>query len=519
MKRVVVERNRYFDSVFLMRISHELEQRPNVVDAIVAMGTPANLANLANAGYTLDDARESTISHVRDEPAGAIHANDVVIAIEAATDEAIKEAKAHLARLLAGRTSEAEGRSTASPTTLAEAIETQPTLNLALISVPGTYAAREARRALRHGLHVMLFSDNVAVDEEIALKDEAVERSLLMMGPDCGTAILNGTPLGFANVVQRGSIGIVGASGTGLQEISSLIHRLGGGISQAIGTGGRDLSGPVGGRMTRFGIAALADDPDTNVLVVVSKTPAPAVADRVLDALRSAGKSAVVHFVAGGERTDEDTIRFAPTLEDTARVACAQADAAARDTDLPDSLPAVVRSDGSVRGLFCGGTLAQEAWDVLRRAGIEVWSNVAATESLRIEPGAHRAGHVVWDLGDDAFTVGTPHPMIEPSLRDEKVAACGDDGSVGIVLADCVLGYGAHPDPAGSLAAAAERAMQAAARAGRTLRIVASVTGTNEDPQHRDRQVAALTEARVLVAPSNAAAARWTAAALTGGTR
>ena len=528
MKRILVERNHYFDSVFLMRISHELEQLPNVSKAIVAMGTPANLDNLTRAGFTIARENDASESFSSRESSETIHANDLVIAIDAASENAIDEANDHLRLLLTHPTVAESGSAGAPrPMTLSEAIQIDPDVNLALISVPGTYAAYEARRALRNGLHVMLFSDNVSVEDEISLKDQAIERGLLMMGPDCGTAILNGSPLGFANVVRRGSIGIVGASGTGIQEISSLVHRLGGGISQAIGTGGRDLSGAVGARMSLFAIEALAADPETDVIVVVSKAPEPGVAERVIGALQSTGKAGVVHFVAWGLASGSQSLvpkaqeafgtRLvrARTLAETAELACAASGIAVPDPDKTAGRPAP--ASGRIVGLFSGGTLAQEAWDVLHRAGLEVRSNVAADPALRIGSGAAETGHVIWDLGDDTFTVGVPHPMIEPSLRDDEVVRAASNPSVGAVLVDCVLGYGAHPDPAGSLGDAARPAIEAARKDGRNLLIVASVTGTDEDPQNLSRQVATLTEAGVLVAPSNAAAAQWVVEAMKGG--
>jgi len=532
MKRILIERNRYFDSVFLMRISHELEQLPEVGQAIVAMGTPANLENLEKAGFVISQANDSSESFAARESSATIHANDLVIAIDAASQDAIQEANEHLRLLLTGPTVEEAGETGKSrPATISEAIEIDPDADLALISVPGTYAAREARRALRRGLHVMLFSDNVSVEDEIALKEQAIERGLLMMGPDCGTAILNGVPLGFANVVRRGPIGIVGASGTGIQEISSLVHRLGGGISQAIGTGGRDLSGAVAARMTRFGIEALTSDPATEVIVAVSKAPEAEVADRVVNALKKAGKPAVVHFVSWGLSPESQALKpkaqeafgsdlvVAHTLAEAAELACTAAGVQPQPgrSSFAETPPAHGSVSGRVVGLFCGGTLAQEAWGVLHRAGLEVRSNVAADPTLKIRPGAEAAGHVVWDLGDDAFTVGKPHPMIEPSLRDAEVVRCAKDSSTGIILADCVLGHGAHPDPAGSLADVAKRASGMAQKDGRDLLVIASVTGTDEDPQRLSRQVVTLTEAGVLVAPSNTAAARWIVDALKGG--
>jgi succinyl-CoA synthetase alpha subunit len=516
VNEILVERGRYFDSVFLMRISRELEAIPGVRRAVVAMGTPANLAALESVGFTLTAAagpsqgEASAGASPLAGPQAGLRADDLVTAIDAADRDAFDAAKRRLAELLTAGTDDGE-KSEDRPTTLDEALAVDAAANLALISVPGAYAAAEARRALRRGLHVMLFSDNVSVEDEIALKDEAAGRGLLVMGPDCGTAILNGVPLGFANVVRRGSIGLVGASGTGIQEVSSLIDRLGGGISQAIGTGGRDLSEQVGGRSTLAAIDLLVGDSETAILVVVSKAPAKTVADRVIARLREAGKPAVVQFVGAPPRAAEGAITFADMLDTAARAACRLAGVEVPvEATLPNlprarSQPELRRGLRPLRGLFCGGTLAQEAWVVLRGGGLEVRSNVAVDPALKVKAGAQVRGHIIWDLGDDAFTVGRPHPMIEPALRDDLVAAALGDPGVDIVLVDCVLGYGAHHDPAGSLGAAVVKGKVA----GTQGVVIASITGTERDPQDYREQRRTLEAAGILVLDSNAAAARF----------
>ena len=512
MKRLIVERNRYFDSVFLMRISSELEKLDGIAQAVVAMATPINLENLIKSGFKLG------------AKAGTVQTADLIIAIDADTDEAMTSARSRLEELLAGGADDESGASAARPSSLDEALATDPGANLALISVPGIHAAREARQALRRGLHVMVFSDNVTVEDEIALKDEAIERGLLMMGPDCGTAILNGAALGFANVCRSGRIGIVGASGTGIQEISSLIHQLGGGISQAIGTGGRDLSEAVDGRMTRVGIEALGSDPATDVIVVVSKAPSSAVAEKVIQALAATEKPAVVHFIGGQAKKFSDKMETTATLADAALAAVTKAGIDVAESAavpaLAETANELAGSAGRVRGrivgLYCGGTLCQETWSILHQAGLDIRSNVAGDPTKKIHPEAQATGHIVWDLGDDAFTVGKPHPMIEPSLRDERVSQTGEDPTIGIVLADCIIGYGAHENPAGSLADAAIRAFDYAKKDGRSLAILASVTGTGQDPQNLHRQRKILEDAGVIVAPSNAAAARTTADLMKG---
>ena len=499
MKHVLVEKNRYFDSVFLMRISKEIEELPGILQAVVAMATPMNVENLHRAGFSASEL-------------SGLSPQDLTIAIESESQEAADAARDRLEALLAG-TVEDEAASDVRPSTLGQAVEALPGANLALISVPGAYAAREARMALQAGLHVMVFSDNVSVEDEIALKDEAVERGLLMIGPDCGTAMINGEPLGFANAFRPVHVGIVGASGTGIQEIASLIHRYGGGISQAIGTGGRDLSSAVGGRMTRFGIRALSDDPATRILVVVSKAPAPEVGEQLIEELEACGKPAFVHYVAAPPVAARGNVHFATTLAEAAQWAC-EASGLSIPASPPAAEPEGPSGQGSIHGFFCGGTLCQEAWSILAAGGLDVRSNVATHPDAKVHPEASVQGHVLWDLGDDAFTVGRPHPMIEPSLRDERVTLAGADPAVGVILVDCVIGYGAHENPAGSLAEAAKDAFAAAHRDGRRLRIVASITGTDRDPQDYRRQRTLLETAGAEVAESNAdAAARvlaWT---------
>jgi FdrA protein len=448
-----VERGHYFDSVALMRVARRIAALAGVQDAALMIGTPANKALLARAGLLSADGE-------RAEP------NDLVIAVRAAEPTAALELAL---RLLA---EPADTRSDV-PTarSLAGALDAEPRANLALISVPGEFAAAEARRALERGLNVMVFSDHVPIEEEVALKRLAAERGLLVMGPDCGTALIAGAPLAFANVVPRGDIGLVSASGTGLQEVACLIARLGGGVSHGIGVGGRDLDERVGALGMLAALEALESDPGTRTLVLISKPPAPRVAREVLARVRRSSKRAVVCFLGA----DEPGI--ARTLTDAAE--------AATGRKLDYRAPALQKRSGGVRGLYCGGTLAAEAQLILHAAKV---------------PGE------CLDLGDDRYTRGRPHPMIEPELRNEPIARALHDPGVGVLLFDVVLGYGAHADPAGVLVQALQGASKPA---------IASVTGTEEDPQRWSRQVALLRGAGVQVAPSNAHAAALAAALVT----
>jgi len=448
-----VERGRYFDSVALMRVARRIGALPGVEDAALMIGTPANKALLAQAGLLSPEGEGA-------EP------NDLVIAVRAAEPKAALELAF---RLLAEPADAHPDIPTARSIAGALGVETRA--NLALISVPGEFAAAEARTALERGLNVMVFSDNVSIEDEVALKRLAAERGLLFMGPDCGTALIAGAPLAFANVVPRGDIGIVSASGTGLQEVACLIARLGAGVSHGIGVGGRDLDERVGALGMLAALDALESDPETRTLVLISKPPAPRVAREVLARLRRSGRRAVVCFLGA----DEPGI--ARTLTDAAEAAAGR--------KLVYRAPALAKRSGAVRGLYCGGTLASEAQLILRAA--------------------QAPGECV-DLGDDRYTRGRPHPMIEPELRNEHIARALADPGVGVLLFDVVLGYGAHADPAGVLVQALR---------GTTKSAIASVTGTEEDPQGWSRQVARLRAAGVQVAPSNAHAAALAASLVT----
>jgi FdrA protein len=485
-----VRRGFYMDSAALMRLAQTLSARPGVEQAAMMIGSHSNKRLMEEAGLLGASGRL----------AGA---NDLVVAVraesEAAAVAALAEAEALLDRPNANPASAGEYR----PRSLDTACTMLPGANLALISVPGEFAAAEAMKALRRDLHVMVFSDNVPIAAEVALKEEATRRGLLMMGPDCGTAIIAGAPIGFANVVPRGTIGIVSASGTGLQEVACLIAHAGEGISHAIGVGGRDLSPAVGGLTTLAAIAALDDDAATRRIVLISKPPEPEVARRILDRVAQSDKDFVICFLGIDHLALPPNAQPAATLREAA-VAAVGGHRAAGSSGLADQARAAAAQLGPgrrwIRGLFSGGTLCAEAQVVLKAAGERSCSNapipgVAPLQATSV------AGHSLIDLGADAYTVGRPHPMIEPAVRTPHLAAALADCAAAVVLVDVVLGYGGHPDPASAVAAVVERAPT-----NRPL-VIASVTGTAEDPQGYDEQAAILRRAGIFVAASNADAA------------
>ncbi|HVO17830.1 MAG TPA: acyl-CoA synthetase FdrA [Anaeromyxobacter sp.] len=507
MKLALVRKGAYFDSVFLMSLGGAVKAATGVADAMVSMGTPLNLELLRDRGYSAAELAPAT-------------PNDLVIAVEAADRAAADSAVAAADELLKQKVRPVSGGAAAAPTSLEGALRLLPGANLAVISVPGAHAAREARKALLAGLHVMLFSDNVSLEDEVALKQLGRSSGLLVMGPDCGTAIVNGKPLCFANVVRRGPVGVVAASGTGLQEVTCLVDRLGSGVSQALGTGGRDLKNErVGGITMTMGIEALAQDPATQVIAILSKPPAPAVAARLIAALGATGKPAVAHFIGQDPAAlgkAPASVRWAASLEEAAALAVSLAGGRA-DLRPPDPAALAARARQLARGLsprqrhlrgyFTGGTLADEALFLLHRPGRPVHSNNQTDPAFVLADARTSVGHTIVDLGDDVFTVGRPHPMIDPSTRTERILAEAADPGVAVLLVDVVLGHGSHPDPAGALLPALAEARRAAEARGGRLPVVASVVGTPGDPQGYASQRAKLEEAGCAVMDSNHQAA------------
>ncbi len=499
-----IHANLYKDSVALMRVAQRLLALPGVVNATLQMGNPANKEILQAAALLGDEVKDAGPSDIM-----------VVVQARSAVEcaAAVAESKAQLAGTEKAGAAAGDGVAVAR-TTLAMGAAALQGANLAQISVPGAYGAAEALKALKLGLNVFLFSDNVPLAQEVAIKQEAARRGLLVMGPDCGTAIIGGVPLGFANAVRRGGIGVVAASGTGLQEVTTQIHRMGGGVSHAIGTGGRDLYAEVGGATMLQGIALLAQDPDTKVIAIVSKPPAPEVAARVLAALQATGKPAVVLFLGSDAKAARTGgIRVVRTMVDCAAVAVKLAGVkrSAQTAYALPRKPAFAKSQRYLRALYAGGTFTAEAQILWARAGLKVWSNVALNDELAL-PNPRQASreHTALDLGDDAFTVGRPHPMIDQAARIERLLLEAADPSVRVVVLDVVIGWGAHADPAAELAPVIARAKALARQGGRQLAVVGFVCGTEADPQVLSQQQATLRAAGMVLA-GNSANAAWLA--------
>jgi FdrA protein len=493
-ERVEVRRGVYHDSVTLMQVSRQAEGLPGVTEAAAVAATPVNLELLARQGFAVD--------------AEGLGPNDLVLCVRADGDEAVEAAVAAIGELLAGAGragadgGAGAGGAAAPPRSLRAAARRDPDLNLAVLSVPGRHLAYEAAQAVQAGLHVFCFSDGLDVAEEAALKRLAAERGLLFMGADCGTAILDGVGLGFANAVRRGPVGVVGASGTGIQEVTCLLDAAGVGVSHAVGVGGRDLSVAVGGTMTLRALELLAGDEPTRAIVVISKPPDPRVAERVAAAAAATGKPVALAFPGMDAPPPLPAgVAFAGSLEAAAAWAASGQGAAPP----AETVEAVAVTPGAIRGLFSGGTLCYEAMAVVAAVAGRVASNIPLRPQWRLADADRSDGHTFVDFGDDAMTEGRAHPMIDPSLRAERFRREAADPETGVVLLDVVLGYGAHPDPAGELAPLVGEAL--AARPG-GLTVVVALCGAAGDPQGLDRQAAALRAAGAVVTRSSAHAAR-----------
>jgi FdrA protein len=483
MLTTVVKPDTYQDSVSLMLLSQQLTSLPGVNKVSVMMGTPANKDILRATGFSsseLDTAR----------------AGDLVLGVDVEDTIDVADIVGRAAEVL----SDQARRSTASGLrpahTLERALELAPDANLALVSIPGEYVADQVDELLRHDLNVMIFSDNVSLDDEVRLKESARRRGLLLMGPDCGTAAIGGVPLAFANVVRAGSIGIVGASGTGTQEVMSQVDGLGGGVSNVIGLGGRDLDDEVGGITCLQAMTALENDPQTSVIVIVSKPPAPEVRERIETYAERLTKRVVAVFIGAHPPVErQGNITFAYTL----------ADAAARAVELAGrGRPKFGSAQRWIKGLYTGGTLADEAAMLIRDA-LELEDDDPSHPQGYV---LRNGGHEIVDLGDDTYTRGRPHPMIDPTARTERLPAVFDDEGTAVVLLDTVIGFGAAEDPAGALVPAIVDGIARAASAGRQVAVVASVCGTRRDVQGWQAQRDKLLEAGVTVLPNNAAAVR-----------
>tara|TARA_B100000676_G_C18090533_1_gene859250 strand:+ start:1735 stop:3231 length:1497 start_codon:yes stop_codon:yes gene_type:complete len=482
----------FLDSVALMRISRTIGELPGIEEAALMMGTPSNKQIMRDANL-LKDASETAVG------------GDLIVGIRGINLEAADLALETATDLLNTPKHSGDERTVWQPKSIRAGVVANPDRNFAIISVPGDFAAAEARKALKNGLHTMIFSDNVSIEDEIALKEEAKAQGLFLMGPDCGTAIIGGVPLGFANVIARGDIGVIGASGTGIQEVTSLVDRAGNGISHAIGVGGRDLSIEVGAITTLMAIDAFECDPSTRHIIVISKPPDKQVVSKIVKRIATSSKTFTLCLIGSSRIELPANATQVHTLKEAASHAVSVN--TAFDWYTQHKVMPLPAGRPLIRGLFSGGTLASEAQLVLHAGDEKVTSN-APLNGIKHLSDSDEPHHIILDLGSDEYTRGRPHPMIDPSVRDDVLIEAVKDPSVGLILLDLILGYGANSNPAAHIAQCI-----ANVKIDRPL-IITSVTGTVHDPQDYAAQIKILEAAGAIVAPTNADAAAYALACL-----
>lgn len=496
---VTIKKNQYYDSAFLMGINNRLMKIPGIIQTAVLMGSDANKEVLINIGFENPEIKRAT-------------ANDLVIAVNAENQTAVDAVLGHLDEWL---TEVNSNKTTTEIHTLSEAISQSPNSNLVVISVPGEFAAHEAQKSLESGKNIFLFSDNVSVEDEVSLKRYARDHGLLVMGPDCGTSIIDGIGIGFANSVRVGNIGVIAAAGTGLQEFTSMVHNAGYGISHAIGTGGRDLSDAIGGITTLSAFKALERDPKTEVITIISKPAGMKTLANLIDMIRECKKPVIGCFLGVSQQIEGEGILFkrANLIDDAVRLAieCVHGKGSLPNNPIPNITikPRWLPEQKYLRGVFAGGTFCYQSQQILKDAGVKVYSNGPIDKALGLDHPDQSKENTIVDMGDEYFMVGRPHPMIDGSQRALRILREAKDPQVSVLLLDFIMGYNSSMDPVGELAEAIIQAKNIVKNRGGELVVVASVCGTDRDLQDIGMQMKILEECGVVVFQSNAKATEY----------
>jgi len=509
----LVKKNFFRDSLQLMRLSEEAKKFPRVLDAAVLMATDTNKEILQKLGLLTSEGEKA----LKDDMILAVKAED-----ESAADEALRKIEDMLMRAPAAAAPEAERIYYS----VDSALDAMPDANFAVVSVPGEYAKDVVMDLLKRDIHVHIFSDHVPIEDEVEMKRYASERGLLVLGPGAGTSIINGKAIAFANVVRRGNVGVVAAAGTGLQEVSVLLDRVGLGVSQALGIGGNDVKKEVGGIMAIDCIRALEADRRTKLIMLVAKPPDREVMRKIAKVIaEETRKPFVICFQSVREFKSPKKLARRVKAVRGLHAAVIQAvkllkpkavqKAHKRISMRPRELRALVMKLAKklkpgqkyIRALYTGGTLMYEAMLIYRELIGNVYSNAPLSSKYKLSDPHKSVKHSVIDLGEEEFTAGRPHPMIDPTIRKLRLIEEARDPSVAVILMDFMLGYGSHKDPAGAMIDSIEQAMRIAEEDGRNLIILGHVCGTRRDPQSLVEQERKLKKIGVQLFPSNALAA------------
>jgi FdrA protein len=501
----VIRKNQYYDSLFLMGVNKRLSEVKGVQQTAVLMGSEKNKGLLFDVG-------------IKDPQIDAAQPNDLIVAVIAETVTIVDDV---LERLDEWLQVSLESAPISDLRTFEEGLARKPAANLAVISIPGEYAGREARKALEARMNVFVFSSNISVEEELELKQFAAQQGLLVMGPDCGTSLIGGVGIGFANAVRKGCIGAIGAAGTGLQEFTSQVHNAGLGIAHAIGTGSHDLSDKIGGLTAFAALEALEADPQTEIIAMISKPPGARTLERLFERLKVCRKPVIGCFLGMPSEaiSASENFQLACTIDEAVQFAIARTSgklATAQGLFSPEEMDSLAREKASwlpeqryLRGLFAGGTFCYQSQQIFRDAGTAIHSNAPLEEIYKLANPDHSLEHTLVDMGDDHYTLGRPHPMIDGTMRRQRIRSESRDPQVAILLLDFILGYNASMDPVGKLLDVILEAQRTAHQRGGALTVVASICGTDGDLQDIGLQTKMLQEAGVIVFPSNAKAASF----------
>ncbi len=520
MIKTIIMSGTYMDSTFLMSVSKQVNGIEGVRKAVAVMGTDMNKTVLKDFG-ALNEETEKT------------GGNDLIIAVDADESVEAEAIKDFVKEIVDKKNNPPKGEAQEKTFPSLDALlESGEKPNLAIISIPGEYAAAEALNALENGMHVFIFSDNVPLEDALEKKKLGREKNQLVIGPGPRTSDIDNVSIGLMSKVRKGSIGIVAASGSGLQEVAVLAHQFGHGISQAIGTGGRDLSEQVGGSTMLHGLSLLEEDEETKVIVLVSKPPHPKTASKIYAEVKKSKKPVVIFFLGG----NADEVRasgayFALTLEEAARMA----------VDLDDGKTPVIENcvekykselmplaaeerelfigeKKYLRGVFCGGTHSEEAVTLLQDFVPNMHSNISFGKVDLLENSNFSLENTLVDMGDEEFTKGKPHPVMDPSILNDRLIQESEDKDVGVILFDLILGTSAvHPDPVGTIEETLRTIKEKAKAENRHICMVASICGTDIDPQGLENQTRRLENIGVNVLLSNCKAALFAGLVVAGG--
>lgn len=494
MKSIKVHKNRYVDSVTLMSIGDKVMSLSGISNAEVQMGTPANTEVLEELGYVLSS---------------DIKPDDLVFAVTGQTQEKIEEAFKFAESLLSGGGTMAGQRKYHD---IGDIDLSADPYDIAQISLPGEYVLHEAKKALLIGMDLFIFSDNVPLEQELELKELGREMGRLVMGPDCGVGFINGVCLGAGSIMREGSIGIIAASGSGAQEVGSIIEKYGHGISNIIGTGGRDLYPEINGIEMLQAMKLMAEDNNTKVIVLVSKLAGLGVMNKILTEADKIQKAVVAIFL-GSEKSLFEGHNVIPafSLHEAAEKACKLISEDVVDLHLSKKdLQETAQSEYSrydsnqkyFRGLFCGGTFTEEALIYLNEnlSGVNLNSNLKTRFADKLRDRHISLGHTILDLGAEDFTSEAPHPVFDPKLRAKRLEKEIGDPETAAILLDFITGPGVAQDPFSLVIETIKKDMS---NTGKHITYIANICGTEQDPQNIRENIRKLKECGVIVTQSN----------------